>query len=196
MDYEGVKKLMLDKLSRELSNNLYYHDLSHTLDVLKSAEQLMESEKTDAHEQILIKTACVFHDSGMLKTYNNHEEVSCELADLLLPQYGYKQEDINVIKKMIMTTKLPQSATLKMEKIICDADLDYLGRKDFFMISHRLKYEWDIHNIRLTTLKEWYQLQVSFLSNHSYFTSSAIQTREAGKQDNLHQIIEMLNGSL
>ncbi|HPE34818.1 MAG TPA: HD domain-containing protein [Bacteroidales bacterium] len=195
MDYEGVKKLMLDKLSRELSNNLYYHDLSHTLDVLQSAQQLMESENTDAHEQILIKTACVFHDSGMLKTYNGHEEVSCEMADLLLPQYGYKQEDIKMIKKMIMTTKLPQSATLKMEKIICDADLDYLGRKDFFMISHRLKYEWDIHNIRLTTLKEWYQLQVSFLSNHSYFTRSAIQTREAGKQHNLHQIIEMLSGS-
>ncbi|HPR58910.1 MAG TPA: HD domain-containing protein, partial [Bacteroidales bacterium] len=105
MDYEGVKKLMLDKLSRELSNNLYYHDLSHTLDVLQSAQQLMESENTDAHEQILIKTACVFHDSGMLKTYNGHEEVSCEMADLLLPQYGYKQEDIKMIKKMIMTTK-------------------------------------------------------------------------------------------
>ena len=94
-----------------------------------------------------------------------------------------------------MTTKLPQSAKEKLEQIICDADLDYLGRDDFYMISHRLKLEWNIFNIKPTTLKEWYGLQIEFLKNHNYFTVSAIETREEGKLKNLHEIMEIMNGA-
>ena len=32
-------------------------------------------------------------------------------------------------------TKIPQTPLTKLEEIICDADLDYLGREDFFEIS-------------------------------------------------------------
>jgi len=195
MDYEGVKSFMLDKLGKELSSDLYYHDLNHTLDVLHSAERLMVAENIDEYHQLLARTACIFHDSGMLITYIGHEEASCQLAEEILPGFGYSAGEIAIVNKMIMTTKLPQSATQKLEQIICDADLDYLGRKDFFMISHRLKHEWDIHQIKSITLKDWYKLQVSFLKNHEYFTQSAQQTRSALKQENLRQILELMNGS-
>ncbi|MBE0638775.1 MAG: HD domain-containing protein [Bacteroidales bacterium] len=195
MDYEGVKTFMIGMLSRELKPDLFYHDLNHTLDVLHSAERLMAAENINPYDQALVKTACLFHDSGMLKTYVGHEEASCALAAGLLPGYGYNQNEIEIISNMIMTTKLPQSATKKLEQIICDADLDYLGRSDFFMISHRLKHEWDIHQFKITSLKQWYQLQVSFLKNHHYFTKSAITTRESLKQQNLLEILELLNGS-
>jgi predicted metal-dependent HD superfamily phosphohydrolase len=196
MDYDGVKAFMLDKLSKELSPNLYYHDINHTLDVLRSAEILMDAEQIDTSEQIIVKTACVFHDSGMLRTYVGHEEASCGLAIEILPAFNYPDQAIARINRMIMTTKLPQSATDPLEQIICDADLDYLGRNDFFMISHRLKFEWDIHNFKKTTLKEWYDLQVSFLTNHVYFTKAAIESREAMKQQNLREIIQLMNGIL
>lgn len=195
MDYEGVKALMVEKLSKELSPSLYYHDIQHTLDVLHSAERLLEAENIEQQEQLIVKTACLFHDSGMLVTYIGHEEASCVIASEILPRFNYTKEAIEIINKMIMTTKLPQSATQTLEQIICDADLDYLGRSDFNMISHRLKYEWDTHSIRKTTLKEWYTLQVSFLKNHAFFTKSAIESREAVKQQNLFEILEMLNGT-
>lgn len=195
MDFEGVKSFIVDKLTKELSPDLYYHDLYHTLDVLQAVERLVVAESISEREQIIVKTASLFHDSGMLITYADHEEASCELASALLPKYGYQQEVIDQIKKMIMTTKLPQSAENQLEMIICDADLDYLGRNDFNMISHRLKHEWDIHEIRKTTLKEWYKLQFEFLSNHQFFTRTAIETREMQKQQNLLEVIELLNGS-
>ena len=93
---------------------------------------------------------------------------------------------------MIMTTKLPQSASDQLEKIICDADLDYLGREDFYMISHRLKLEWNLKNVNKTTLREWYELQVKFLENHTYFTKAACESRIKGKQTNLEQIKELI----
>jgi predicted metal-dependent HD superfamily phosphohydrolase len=129
----------------------------------------------------------------MLKTYIGHEFASTELTEEFLPGFGYSPSQIARINKMIMTTKLPQSATGKLEQILCDADLDYLGRDDFFMIAHRLKFEWVVQNFKPTTLQEWYLLQISFLTNHRYFTKSAIESREEKKQENLLQIKEILN---
>lgn len=194
MNYEGVKAFMLEKLRNELDPSLYYHDINHTIDVLESSERLLNAESVPEDGQLIVKTACLFHDSGMLRTYMGHEEASCEIAKEVLPGYDYPTETIETICKMIITTKLPQSAETITEKIICDADLDYLGRNDFYMISHRLKHEWEIHHIMEISLKEWYQLQVDFLKNHQFFTKSAIESRDACKQKNLREILELLNG--
>lgn len=193
MDFDGAKSFILGELQKGLKPTLYYHDINHTLDVYHSVERIAALEKVSKHEEILIKTAALFHDSGMLRTYIGHEEASCEIAQETLPKYNYQREEVNCICKMIMTTKLPQSASEKLEMIICDADLDYLGRDDFYMISHRLKLEWNLRNINKTTLKEWYELQVKFLENHTYFTKAACDSRFKGKQINLEQIKELLN---
>jgi hypothetical protein len=91
---------------------------------------------------------------------------------------------------MIMATMLPQHATNKLEMIICDADLDYLGRDDFFMISHRLKLEW--HEMGQTSrLIEWYKGQIEFLEGHHYFLESTKELRQAKKEENLAEIKEL-----
>jgi hypothetical protein len=76
--------------------------------------------------------------------------------------------------------------------ILCDADLDYLGRDDFFMIAHRLQYEWNKLGVYPTTLRKWYELQLQFLDNHVYFTDAAKQTRNEYKAENVAQVKELL----
>jgi uncharacterized protein len=193
MNYEGAKKFILHKLEKELDPRLTYHSISHTLDVLESAIRLAELEKRPAKEIMLLKTACLFHDSGMLVTYRGHEEASVEICSETLPSFNYNAEDTDEVCRMIQTTKLPQCAITIPDKILCDADLDYLGRPDFFMIAHRLKYEWDVLNIHPTTLQEWYQIQKDFLTNHSYFTESARNLRQEFKMKNLNEIMIMCN---
>jgi hypothetical protein len=94
---------------------------------------------------------------------------------------------------MILNTKLPQEAWEKMGMILCDADLDYLGRDDYFLISHQLKYEWDVLGFYPTTLKQWYELQLKFVGIHKYFTQSAVSTREETKQRNLQQVRDIMS---
>jgi hypothetical protein len=142
---------------------------------------------------MLLQTACLFHDTGMLKTYRGHEEASVEICREILPKFGYNEQDIQSVTSMILTTKLPQGARSLLDKILCDADLDYLGRPDYFMIAHKLKYEWTMLNITTTTLHQWYLIQQNFLSSHSYFTDSAIRTRQQGKLENLKEIEVILN---
>jgi uncharacterized protein len=193
MNYESVKKFILHKLERELDPRLTYHSVDHTLDVLESAVRLAEMENISQEEIILLKTACLFHDSGMLVTYRGHEEASIEICRQTLPAYNYSKEETETICRMILTTKLPQCASDHLDKILCDADLDYLGRPDFFMIAHRLKYEWDVLDFHPTTLQEWYKIQQEFLSAHRYFTVSAIKLRQSIKMENLEQVLMMCN---
>ena len=193
MNYEGAKNFILNKLEKELDPRLTYHSVSHTMDVLESAIRLAEMEGLSPADTVLLKTACLFHDSGMLVTYRGHGEASIEICRQILPKFTFNPEETEMVCQMIASTKLPQYATLLPEKILCDADLDYLGRPDFFMISHRLKYEWDVLDIHPTTLQEWYAIQKEFLSAHRYFTKSAIMLRQDFKMENLKQVELMCN---
>jgi uncharacterized protein len=193
MDFEGANKYIIEQISKAELPNHFYHNIEHTLDVYDSALLIAKAENLSEHKTTLLKTACMFHDAGMINTYVGHEAAAVEICKEALPIFDYVPEDINEISEMIMATKLPQSAKTQMEKIICDADLDYLGRDDFFMIAHRLRLEWSRLGFTSTTLKQWYQGQIIFLESHSYYTQSAIKARQEGKDENLRQIKEILH---
>jgi predicted HD phosphohydrolase len=157
------------------------------VDVLESAIRIGKLEGMSGHDLLLLKIAALYHDAGMLLAYDGHEEASVGIVDSVLPEYGFKLADITRINNMIRATKLPQKPHNIMEMVLCDADLDYLGRDDFFMISHRLKLEWHERGFK-QTLKEWYFGQIDFLSNHKYFTKSAIDLRRPKKIKNLREV--------
>jgi HD superfamily phosphodiesterase len=191
MDFEGAKKLIFEMLNTELDKNLHYHSTEHTRDVLEAATRLAEMEGVNGHDLELLKTAVIFHDIGFLKSYNNHEEASVKMAYELLPGFGYEKDDLKKIEGMIMSTQVPQKPSNLLEEIIADADLDYLGRDDVFLISQRLQYEWKLKGI-ITNLKEWHQKQLEFMKNHSYHTESAKKLRQEKKQQNIEELERLL----
>jgi hypothetical protein len=191
MELEKLRKHVIHLMQTKLDPRLAYHNLEHTLDVYDSAVRLGEMEKVDDYQMTLLKTAAMLHDIGMMNSYVGHEEESVKIAKEFLPTFRYGKQEMDLIEKMVMATMLPQSGDTIEEKIICDADLDYLGRDDFNMISLRLKYEWDILGINPTTLREWYRIQVKFLTSHQYYTQSAIDTRQAKKEEHLLQIMDI-----
>jgi len=184
MQFEKVKKFILDKLKKELTKNLTYHSLGHIKDVYSAAENLAKLEKVEGDDFTLLLTAVLFHDSGFLFSQKEHERLSCELARQFLPQFDYSPEQIEIICGMIMATQIPQTPHNKLEKIICDADLDYLGRDDFFKIGDKLFDELCMYGI-IDNENEWNQLQVRFLEKHHYFTTSAKKLRKIKKAENL-----------
>lgn len=187
MEFEKVKDFILAKLKDELPANLTYHSLEHIKDVYSAAELLGELEGVTGEDLTLLLTAVLFHDSGFLVQQRDHELNSCKLAENYLPNYGYTSSQIEKICGMIMATQIPQSPKNNLEKIICDADLDYLGRDDFFTIGNKLYDELCMYGI-LSSENEWNKLQVRFLENHQYFTQSAITLRQAKKDDHLNYV--------
>ncbi|MCF8338942.1 MAG: HD domain-containing protein [Bacteroidales bacterium] len=195
MDYELAKEYIVKRMERGLSPSLHYHSLSHIFDVYESATRLGEMEGISPHDLRILQTAAFYHDSGMLLTYEGHEQASMEIVNEKLPYYNYSPDDIELINRMIMATKLPQNAYHELEKILCDADLDYLGREDFFLIAHRLKLEWMERGTK-NTLRQWYEGQIKFLEEHRYFTDSAKKLRLRKKKENLQEIRELFNHTI
>ena len=191
MDLAGAKEFVLNKLKKELKSDLFYHCYNHTIDVYESCMKLAKLENIKDEEMIYLETASLCHDTGFLTCYKDHEEGSVAFVKSTLPSFDYTNEEIEIISKMIKSTKLPQKPTTLLEKILCDADLDYLGRDDFFMIANKLLCEWNSNGMPVT-LKKWYHIQVDFLSNNDYFTQSAKMLRKKKKGENLLQILELL----
>lgn len=184
MQFENAGKFILNKLSNELPQHLFYHSVEHIDDVYAAAEKLGKQENISDYEMKLLLTAAWFHDSGFLKGAKGHEEESCRIARQFLPDYNYSNEEIECICGMIMATQIPQSPKNHLEEILADADLDYLGRDDFFTIGDKLFAELSIFGF-LNTEDDWNRLQVRFLESHHYFTPTAIQQRQAKKEAHL-----------
>ncbi|MFZ4635667.1 MAG: HD domain-containing protein [Saprospiraceae bacterium] len=192
MDYRAAKQYILERLRKELSEQLFYHGLHHTLDVLRMATALCESEGIRGHEVTLVKTAALYHDAGFVTgQHMGHEAEGCRMAQEILPSFGYAQADIDAIKGMIMSTKIPQSPKNILEEILCDADLDYLGRADFYPIASSLFEELKAYNI-LHDEQSWNQLQVTFLDNHRFHTQTNKVNRDPVKRLYLQNLRDLV----
>lgn len=185
--FTDLQEIVLDKLGRELPSYLYYHDVRHTIDVVNQAEIIGIGEGVDDESILLLKTAALFHDIGHTISYEEHEYHGTQIAREMLPAFNYTPEQIDEICRIIMATKMPPNPQDLLEKIICDSDLDYLGRRDFINVSNTLYDELKEQN-KIGTLNDWNQLQVKFLTAHSFYTETSRKLREVNKQSQIERI--------
>lgn len=191
IQFTDLQEMILDKLEKELPDYLYYHNVKHTVDVVTEVELIGWAEGIDDEDILVLKTAGLFHDAGHTVAYDDHEYHGTVMVKALLPKYGYTEEQINRICDVIMATKMPPEPKTLLERIICDADLDYLGRSDMIPVSNTLYKELKEQN-KIGTLSEWNKLQVMFISKHSYFTKTAQSLREVNKQMQIERIRELI----
>ncbi len=142
---------------------------------------------------LLLRTGVLFHDFGFTRSFDDHERNGAILAEKVLPDYGFSPEEIKIVEGLIMSTKIPQKPETELEKIICDADLDYLGRDDYYPISNTLFQELKSLG-KIKTQAEWNALQVGFLEAHKYHTSYAIENRQPEKEKRIAEL-KAKNGS-
>jgi uncharacterized protein len=200
-DYAGACQYALNRLDTELLPKLYYHSAAHTrYDVVRATERLSRLEGVSEADHLLLMTAAYFHDLGFIELKEqtreayqqlNHEALSVQIAHSVLPGFGYSQADIEIIEGIIMATRLPQTPHNRLEQIMADADLDSIGREDFWSTSANLRIEMAAFGMPYSE-EEWYQFQARFLSAHRYFTNAAHSLRDAGKERNLQGVYQLI----
>jgi len=184
MKYEQAYRFLIPKLEQELSVDLTYHSVQHTEGVLLAAKRLCEAESIDENEKELVLTAVLYHDAGLIKTYNGHEEQSCEIARETLPDFNFNKEEIGIICDLIMATKLPHKPTTLLQKIICDADMHYLGTRHYFASANKLYHEYKRYGL-VKDKEDWHKKQIAFLEEHAFFTRAASKEYGSLKKQNL-----------
>jgi uncharacterized protein len=186
---------VIDTLIEKLAPFLTYHDWKHTEHVIKIAEYIALQEHIPEDDILLIKTAALFHDAGFINdTSENHEEESIRLAKIKLPEFDYTNQEIEIIAGMIRATSIPQKPKTKLECILADADLEYLGTDTFKFIGNKLYQEMKYTNPNLRP-EEWNEIQIHFLQSHSYHTPYCILNRTPEKEKNLELLIQQRNSS-
>lgn len=191
INYVKAERFILAKLKKELDPKLHYHSYAHSKDVTRQAERIAISEGITDEDLFLLKSAASYHDAGFIEKYDKNEKIGARMAEEILPEFGYTKEHIERIKELIYITEVPHKPKNLLEKIICDADLDYLGRDDFFEISDRLRQELKEHN-KIKSDREWDLMQVKFFEMHHYFTKTSIETRLEKKKKHLKMIKQRL----
>lgn len=189
--FTDLQEVILDKLTKELPTFLYYHDVRHTIDVVNQAELIGIGEGVDDESILLLKTAALFHDVGHTIGYDNHEYFGTQIAKEMLPLNKYTDEQIDIICDIIMATKMPPNPQTLLQKIICDSDLDYLGRRDFIGVSDTLYKELKEQN-KIGSLNDWNKLQVKFLEVHQFYTNTSQKLREVNKKSQIDRIKEQI----
>jgi uncharacterized protein len=194
--YDQAVDYALGRLRTELRPELCYHNIDHTIEeVLPATMKLASFYDLSEQERHLLRTAAAFHDLGFIYNPDGHEIVSARIAAQKLPDFGFDARQIEIIMGIIMATRLPQMPHNLLEEIMADADLDVLGCDEFLDYNELLRCERLVLGQPQTPC-EWYDEQIVFIEQHSYFTEAARQLREAGKQRNIAQLRQLLQECL
>ncbi len=192
-DFAAAHQYALTRLAQELPPTLFYHTLQHTRDdVYPAAERFAEIEDVHGAELLLLRTAVLFHDLGFVVQQTDHEAIGINIVQNVLPDFGYSSQQIESIVGMIMATKLPQTPHNLLEEIIADADLDVLGRDDFWPRNQALRDELTAFGMPFDD-EAWYTGQLKFLQTHHYFTAAAHQLRGAKKEQHIAEMAARLH---
>lgn len=192
INYRNAEKYIVKRLAGDLPDGLFYHGIHHTKDVCEAVERIAIWEGVKGEELYLLKTAALYHDAGFIDSYESNEPIGARLAKEMLPSFGYTQPQIEQVIELIEATKIPQNPQNHLEEIMCDADLDYLGRGDFYPIAETLRQELIKFGKIGTDEKTWVEMNIGFLGMHKYFTQSARQRREPFKQERIAELKKKL----
>ncbi|MEO9533056.1 MAG: adenylate/guanylate cyclase domain-containing protein [Crocinitomicaceae bacterium] len=189
--FNDLEDKVIEFLIDNLPEHLYYHDYTHTIDVVNQVELIGYGEGVSDHQILLLKTAALFHDTGHTIESKGHEAHSCVIAREWLTEYNYSEEQIEEICSIIMATEMPPNPQNLLQRIMCDSDLDYLGRTDFIPTSNKLFKELEAMGI-MSDSNVWNKLQIQFLTAHSFYTETSNRLREVNKQAQIERIQKLI----
>ena len=188
MDFEQMREHILNRLKSLLPENITYHDLPHTLNVEKAVIRYAKLEGLSKEETYLVRTAALFHDAGFIQQYKDNEIYGANIASATLPNFGYTEFQIKAIREIILSTSNSIEPKTQLEKVMCDADHDYLGRPDYHDIAKKLRKEMSDYGTEFTD-EEWIEFQLHYLEDkHEFYTESAKNIRLQGKSARIREL--------
>jgi hypothetical protein len=111
------------------------------------------------------------------------------MAGRILKLIGYKPNEVEKIQQMILSTDPEREPKTHLEKILCDADLDNLGREDFFKLDGKIREGRRIRGLDVSDDVKWYRGTLEIIKKHQYYTESQKKLREKGQQKNIKRLL-------
>ncbi len=183
-----TERYLTDFFQKKIGAEYVFHDFNHTQGVLEAVIEIGTGNSLDERELNLLKLAAWFHDCGYDQGAEGHEERSCREAVSFLSRFDLPEQDLDLITRCIMATRLPFRPMDLLEEIICDADLSHLGKKSYWDRCGRLRQELLLTRGKMMSESEWVQFELEFMTNHRYFTTVAEELYNPRKLKHIKQL--------
>lgn len=192
IDFYRMRQNILHLLKCSLPDTLTYHTIKRVIKIDRVVKEYSKLEALSLKDMLLLRTATLYHDLGYIVQYEDNEQYAILLAKSILPKYGYSNKDIETVCSLIWVTSRRETPKNKLEELICDANSDYFGRKDYHVIARSLRRELDLHNSMTMSEEEWIDFQLNHLQyEHRYYSDVAKNLREKGKSIRIQELKEM-----
>lgn len=188
-----VKEYCTSILTTPQVSKLPFHNLEHTEEVVQNVGFITTAMDCNFRDVDLLTVAAWFHDTGFSETYQNHEEVSQELARQFLKGLAVDKASIQQICNCIEATRMPQHPTNTLAEILCDADIFHISNLHFYYRKLLLRREWEVFcNFKMSD-KEWHLLNLDFLEKFHFRSTYGKEYLEKGKLDNIKRVKRILD---
>lgn len=192
---EKVKLYLRAYYTEHLNEEIVYHNLEHTEDVVESVSVLANHYMLSDHDLFVVLTAAWFHDAGYYNgPVSGHEQRGAGLASGFLKQQGVDDATINTIEQCILATVMPQRPTNLLQQIVCDADLSNLGSGNFSRRNKLLRKETELRQKRHIPKDEWRADTIRFLQQHRYHTDYGIQLYDGKRLEHIKELQQKAAG--
>jgi pantetheine-phosphate adenylyltransferase len=168
----------------------FYHNLVHVVHALRDFEDVRNLSDNPEWLEMSLWLHDVIYDPKS----TGHEEKSAEFAHQILKDAGIKDDYINLVKQLIMATKLGETLSTNDAKLIADIDIANFGKSFETFSAYRdcVRDEYDFvpeQDFKNGTA----QIFESFLKRDSiYHTEFFRQRYESHASENLKKALDSL----
>ena len=177
-------KLLTEKLPPEF----IYHDLTHTLDVVKNVIEIGTNSNFEKEKLELVQLAAIFHDTGWTKSIKSHEEAGSNIAREFLASQNVNETDINEICELILSTEHNTTPKTLGQKILHDSDILHIGKKKFYSKSLALKSEIEQIEKRKISELSWIEFTLDYFEKNNFLTDYVIENYSNKRQKNISKL--------
>ncbi|HEY9005849.1 Pycsar system effector family protein [Ohtaekwangia sp.] len=176
-------------LANKLPKTCVYHNLRHTQEVAKAAQEIGSALHLNDDQMETILIAAWLHDLGYLNGPADHEKESAAIAAKLLRDWNASEKKSEDVQRTILATIMPQSPKDIMGEVLCDADLSHLAKADIRERGLLLRQEIaSTKNIHFGSENEWLHANLKFMKGHEYFTDYGKRILQPLKKQNIKRL--------
>ncbi len=170
-----------------------FHNLNHTSDVVRAAEEIGKQSELNDDELESVIVAAWLHDIGYEDGAKDHELKAEEKARKLLNESGANHRKIMDVTDAIHSTRMPQQPRTLISKVLCDADMYHLASESCQEYAAKLRKEWELTGDKIVPDSDWLKTNLEFMENHIYHTPYGRSVLQQGKKKNIKLIRKLLD---
>jgi len=182
-----LEEKVFDDILKNLPESLHFHRPEYARKVYNQSFLLCRSEEIEEEDRLLVRTAALMLFTGLTQDYHNFENRSSVICREILPDFSYSDRQTDQICNLILATKTPFSPNNRLEKILIDSRMEFIGRPDYTTQIKLLYQELKEVGSKING-QQFKNQQLELLFEFQFYTVAAKRLREVSGSEQMSKM--------